>query len=193
MGPLLQVSDAAQSLRNAHSLLMQQRALIIGWMAAIMAVDSASQGENLILAAACGWWGSIGALACLLHDQFYVTVGFVRAFWKGSSSQAGVLAWCDLTGMHDISGLSQKHSLSDFRLKCNAGAWMATMLRLVLNWNYFLFSLRQDTRGVGLLAKQDPAALLLSSFLAGEHPLHFWREREYFPHLFEMMSCGKAF
>lgn len=172
---------------------MQQRALIIGWMATIMAVDSASQDENLILAAACGWWGSIGALACLLHDQFYVTTGFVRAFWKGSSSRAGVLVRCDLTGMHDISGLSKNTASQIFRLKCNAGAWMATMLHLVLNWNYFSFSRDRTHAAFGLLAKQDPAGLLLSSFLAREHPLHFWREREYFPHLFEMMSCGKAF
>lgn len=163
---------------------MQQRALIIGWMATIMAVDSASQDENLILAAACGWWGSIGALACLLHDQFYVAMGFVRAFWKGSSSRAGVLVRCDLTGMHDISGLSKNTVSQIFAWNVTRGREWQQCFTWCSIEIIFCSAADRIHAAFGLLAKQDPAGLLLSSFLAREHPLHFWREREYFPHLF---------
>lgn len=175
---------------------MQQRALIIGWMATIMAVDSASEDENLILAAACVCVWMVREHRCARLSFAWSVLcynGFRESVLKGKLLPGrcfGAMRF-DRHARH-IRPL-EKHSLSDFRLKCNAGAWMATMLHLVHNWNYFLFSRDRMHAAFGLLARQDPAGLPLSSFLAREHPLHFWREREYFPHLFEMMSCGKAF
>lgn len=113
-----------------------------------MAVDSASQDGNLILAAACGRWGSHRCARLSFAWSVLCCSGFRESLLKGKLLPGrcfGAMRF-DRHARH-IRPL-EKHSLSDFRLKCNAGAWMATMLHLVLNWNYFFAQPRQDARGV---------------------------------------------
>lgn len=132
---------------------MQQRALIIGWMATIMAVGSASADEDLILEAACGWWGCRSALACLLHDQFSHYNGFREGdLNEESSAQARVLPWCDLTVTHDTSVLSKTQPLRfSLGLQCGGVNGNNASLGAQLKWCFV-----QQWHGVGLLARQDP-------------------------------------
>lgn len=93
--------------------------LVIGWMAPIIIVDSAPQDENLISKQHLGCAGaSMGTrLLCIINS---VTIDSLRVSLKGRLLPVRRLLWCDLTGMHKLSGLSEI-GLSDFHMKCKTG------------------------------------------------------------------------
>ena len=126
-----------RSLSNADSFVMHP-GLISGWMALVMIVDSALRYENLIARRSLHHVAAqlCAAPQCIIN---YVTSDLLSVFLEMDLLPVKCLLWFVLTGTNELSGLFETQFVRNFRLKCKVEVWLARMLHLVPDSNYFVF------------------------------------------------------